>query len=77
MGYDLPADERMQDPRDFYASDSPVFGDSDSDQEWFESAEDFADTLDTEGCGEQVSGSSAGICVSVSLVACIYYCRST
>jgi hypothetical protein len=33
MGRTLPANEHAQDPRDFYASDSPVLNNSDSDQE--------------------------------------------
>jgi hypothetical protein len=56
-----------QDPRDFYASDSPVFNNSDSDQEVYESAEEFVETLETEDRGgEQVSSSSTGIRVSIS-----------
>jgi hypothetical protein len=52
----------MQDPRMFYASDSPVFNGSDSDQEVYESAEE---TLGPEGQGdEQVGGNSVGLHVS-------------
>jgi hypothetical protein len=54
--------ERMQDPRMFYASDSPVFYGSDSDQEVYESAEE---TLEPEGqADEQVDGNSVGLHVS-------------
>lgn len=38
----LPSTEYITDPRDFYASDSPVMdGDSHSDQDLYKSAEDF------------------------------------
>jgi hypothetical protein len=72
MGRTLPANEHTQDPRDFYASDSPVLNNSDSDQEVYESAEDFAETLETEDRGgEQVGSSSTGIRVSISRLVCI------
>jgi hypothetical protein len=67
MEHLLPADEPIQDPRNFYAADSPVFSDSDSDQELYESAEDFEETLEPEGQGgERVGGSSLGLRVSLS-----------
>ena len=47
----------MQDPRKFYTSDSPVFTNSDSDQEWYVSAEEPEDQ-------EQASGNSAGLHMS-------------
>ena len=72
MGRTSPANEHAQDPRDFYASDSPVLNNSDSDQEVYESAEDFAETLETEDRGgEQVGSSSTGIRVSISRLVCI------
>ena len=37
----LPLGEQVHDPRDFYASDSPVVVDLDSDQELYRSAEEF------------------------------------
>jgi hypothetical protein len=54
--------EHMQDPRKFYASDSPVFNNSDSDLELYESAKE---TLEPENQGdEQVGG--AGLHVSLA-----------
>jgi hypothetical protein len=50
----------MQDPRKFYASDSPVFDYSDSDEESYKSAED---TLEP-GDQEQARGNSVGLHVS-------------
>jgi hypothetical protein len=47
----------MQDPRKFYASDSPVFTNSDSDQELYVSAEEPEDQ-------EQARGNSVGLHVS-------------
>lgn len=44
----LPSDEHVQDPRDFYASDSPVLAELDSDQEMYRSAEEFDVSNDTE-----------------------------
>lgn len=41
-------DELVQDPRDFYASDSPVLVDFDSGQELYRSAEEFEISNDTE-----------------------------
>ncbi|KAH9014068.1 hypothetical protein EDB84DRAFT_1443993 [Lactarius hengduanensis] len=43
----LPPDEHVWDPRDFYASDSPVPFDFDSDQELYRSAEEFDISNDT------------------------------
>jgi hypothetical protein len=52
----------MHDPRKFYASDSPVFNNSDSDQELYKSAEE---SLGPEDQGdEQVGGHSVGLHVS-------------
>ena len=43
----LPSAERITDPRDFYASDSPVLdGDSHSDQDLYKSAEEFPEIFD-------------------------------
>jgi hypothetical protein len=67
MEHLLPADEPIQDPWNFYAVDLPVFSDSNSDQELYESAEDFKETLEPEGQGgERVGGSSLGLRVSLS-----------
>jgi len=66
-----PADESIQDPRNFYTADSPVFSNSDSDQELYESAEDFEETLGPlDQGGKQVGGSSLGLRVSFS---CLTY----
>jgi hypothetical protein len=44
------ADEHFQDPRNFYASESPVSRNSDSeDHELYESAEEFGKILEPEG----------------------------
>jgi hypothetical protein len=52
----------MQDPRKFYAPDSPMFNNSDSDQDLYKSAEE---TLEQEDQGdEQVGGKSVGLYVS-------------
>lgn len=67
MGHIPPADEPIQDPRNFYAADSPVFSNSDSDQELYESAVDFEETLEPEDQdGERAGGSSLGLRVSFS-----------
>jgi hypothetical protein len=50
----------MQDPRNFYASDSPVFNDSDSDEESYKSAEDTFEPGDQ----AQARGNSVGLHVS-------------
>lgn len=58
------ANEHVQDPRNFYASQSPVFGNSDSDHDFHE-CEDFGETLEPEdqvGC--QVSGQDIDIPVN-------------
>lgn len=47
----------VQDPRDFYASESPVLADFDSDQELYKSAEEIEVSNDTEGQNE-LQGSS-------------------
>ncbi len=44
----LPSDEHVQDPQDFYASDSLVLVDFDSDQELYRSAEEFEMSNDLE-----------------------------
>ena len=55
--------EHVQDPRKFYAPDSPVHNNSDSDQQSYKSAEE---TLEAEDQGdEQVGGNSAGLHVSL------------
>lgn len=53
----LSANEHVQDPRNFYASQSPVLGDSDSDHDFYECAENFGGTFEPEDqVGRQVSG---------------------
>jgi hypothetical protein len=47
----LPSNEQVPDPREFYASDSPVLeynADTDSDVELYESAEEFLEVEDLE-----------------------------
>jgi hypothetical protein len=73
-----PAAEPIQDPRNFYAVDSPVSRNSDSDQELYESAEDFEETLEPEDQGvEQVGGSSLGLGVSFSRFTCAVFTNNS
>lgn len=56
-GHLLSANEHVHDPGRFYASQSPVFGNSDSDHEFYECAEDFGEIFEPEyQVGRQVSG---------------------
>ena len=60
----LPPIEPVHDPRNLYASDSPVIEDPDSDKELYKSAEEFAKNIGLEGqvdgaAGESNSGSNA------------------
>ncbi|KAI0284387.1 hypothetical protein BC826DRAFT_1109770 [Russula brevipes] len=60
----LPAVEHIRDPRNFYALDSPVLSNSNSEEESesYESAWDFEERLEPEdNGGRQVGGSSAGL----------------
>lgn len=54
----LQADEPIQDPRNFYASDSPVFEEVDSDQGRYKSADEFEGGIDPEGQGDGSAGDS-------------------
>jgi hypothetical protein len=45
----LPQIEPVHDPRNLYASDSPVIEDPDSDEEVYESAEEVAENIDLNG----------------------------
>ncbi|KAI0250718.1 hypothetical protein BJV78DRAFT_1154849 [Lactifluus subvellereus] len=51
----LPPNDPAQDPRDFYAPDSPVFDYPDSDQELYESAKEFEENDEPEGRGDGVA----------------------
>ena len=73
-----PAAGPIQDPRNFYAADSPVSRNFDSDQELYESAEDFEETLEPEGQGvEEVSDSSLGLGVSLSRFSCTVFTNNS
>ena len=45
----LPQIEPVHDPRNLYASDSPVIEDPDSDEELYKSAEEVAENIDLNG----------------------------
>ncbi len=66
----LPSDEHVRDPQDFYASDSPVLVDFDSDQELYRSAEEFEIRNDTEVQDEH-QGSNFVVCPV--LFSCLVY----
>jgi hypothetical protein len=71
----LPPHEPVQDPRDFYACDSPVLDNpnSDLDVESYKSAKEFEDDVDP-GVqdGPQASGSFVRPSVSFSCLTCAY-----
>jgi hypothetical protein len=71
----LPSNEHVPDPRDLYASDSPVLEyDIASDQELYESADEFLESRGPEVQEDrQVGGSFAGpcVCLYVSLMCLI------
>ena len=48
----LPHIEPIHDPRNLYASDSPVVEDPDSDEELYKSAEEVAENIDLSGRGD-------------------------
>ncbi len=57
----LPPIEPVHDPRNLYASDSPVIEDPDSDEELYKSAEEVAENIDPDGQGDgATSGSNLG-----------------
>jgi len=69
----LPSDNNIQNPRDFYASDSPVMDDLNSDQDAYKSADDFGGGDDPEvQVGHQVGSSSAGPSVRFSYIYLAY-----
>ena len=62
MEYPSSENEHDQDPRNFYASESLMFDDSDSDHEFYECTEDFGETLEPEGQDSgQVGGQDIGM----------------
>ncbi|KAH9035250.1 hypothetical protein EDB85DRAFT_2143903 [Lactarius pseudohatsudake] len=54
----LPPVEPVHDPRNFYASDSPVIEDPDSDEELYKSAEEDAENIELDGQGDGVANES-------------------
>ena len=63
----LPENEHVHDPWNFYASQSPVFGNSDSDHDFYECAEDFGETFESEDqVGRQVNGQDIDVPVNSS-----------
>lgn len=59
------ANEHVQDPRNFYASQSPVSSNSDSDHDFYECAEDFGKAFEPEDqVGRQVSDQDIDIPVN-------------
>jgi hypothetical protein len=68
----LQADEPIQDPRNFYASDSPVFEEIDSDQERYKSADEFEGSIEPEGQGNGMTGdNNARLNVTFFHVTCV------
>jgi len=73
-----PADQPGKETRKFYAAGSPVSRNSDSDQELYESAEDFEETLEPDDQDvEQVGGSSLGLGVSFSHITCTVFTNNS
>ncbi|KAH9008836.1 hypothetical protein EDB84DRAFT_1446663, partial [Lactarius hengduanensis] len=54
----LPLVEPVHDPRNFYASDSPVIEDPDSDEELYKSAEEDVENIELDGQGDGVANES-------------------
>ncbi|KAI9437868.1 hypothetical protein BJY52DRAFT_1229997 [Lactarius psammicola] len=54
----LPLVKPVHDPRNFYASDSPVIEDPDSDQDLYKSAEEDVENVELDGQGDGVADSS-------------------
>jgi len=70
----LPPVEPVHDPRKFYASDSPVIEDPDSDEELYKSAEEDAENIELDGQGYGVaneSNSGSNVC---SFLGFVYRC---
>jgi hypothetical protein len=68
----LQTDEPIQDPRNFYASDSPVFEEIDSDQGRYKSADEFEGGIDPEGQGDGMAGdSNARLNVPLFHITCV------
>ena len=75
----MPSDEHVQDPRDFYASDSPVLSASpvltnfDSEQELYKSAEDIEPSNDNEHQGSSIASATRPVRFSGLIVHFITY----
>jgi hypothetical protein len=54
----LPPNEPVEDPRHFYASDSPVCEDYNLDSDVYKSAEDLGELIETEDPVENVASGS-------------------
>ncbi len=54
----LPPNEPVEDPRHFYASDSPVCKDFNSDSEVYKSAKDLSEAIEPEGEVENVTSNT-------------------
>ena len=67
----LPPVKPVHDPRNFYASDSPVIKDPDSDEELYRSAEEDAENIELDGQGYGVaneSNSGSNVCSFLGFV---------
>lgn len=68
----LQTEEPIQDPRNLYASDSPVFEEIDSDQGRYKSADEFEGGIDPEGQGDGMAGdSNARLNVPLFHITCV------
>ena len=54
----LPLNEPVEDPQYFYASDSPVCEDYNSDSDVYKSAEDLGELIETDDLAENVASGS-------------------
>ena len=54
----LPLNEPIEDPWHFYASDSPVCEDYNSDLDVYKSAKDLGELIETEDPAENIAGGS-------------------
>ena len=54
----LPLNEPVEDPRFFYASDSPVCEDYNLDSDVYKSAEDLGELIETDDLAENVASGS-------------------
>lgn len=69
----MTSDEHVQDPRDFYASDSPMLVELDSDQELYRSAEEFEVSNDTEVQDEHQGSNFVARPVRFSCLTCAFH----